>query len=93
MIFFLKKDSKDIFSTNLIRQLDDFKGSELPSDKTLFKNKTNFNFGDVYNIHIIQSLKKIRGLLGTKFKFNKIEENNYKPWDFVTIQSKKLIKY
>ena len=90
---FSKKNNNDIFSTNLIRQLDDFEESELPTDKTLLKNKTNFNYENVENIPIIQSLENIRGLLGMKFKYKKIEENNYKPWDFVTIKSKKLIKY
>ena len=44
-------------------------------------------------IKVTEKLEKIRGLLGTKFKYDKIEENNYKPWDFVTIKSTKLLKY
>ena len=76
---------------------------------SLDKSKTDFihhnNINDVLNetllktktkdekIKVTESLEKIRGLLGTKFKYKKIEENNYKHWDFVTIKSTKLLKY
>ena len=42
---------------------------------------------------IIPSLEEVRGLPGTKFKFSKIQENNYKPWECVTLKCKKFIKY
>ena len=57
-------------------------------DETISKVKTKEE-----TIKVTESLEEIRGLLGTKFKYDKIEENNYKPWDFVTIKSKKLLKY
>ena len=40
----------------------------------------------------IESLAKIRGLLGQKFKYEKIKTFNYKPWEFVTLKSKLFIK-
>ena len=45
------------------------------------------------SIPVIPKLENVRGLLGTKFKFKKIKENNHKPWEFVTIKSTKLLKY
>ena len=63
---------------------------ELYSMKTkLFKNKTE---GEK-ETETFPSLEKIRGLLGTKFKFSKISENNYKPWECLTLKCNKFIKY
>ena len=44
-------------------------------------------------IAIIPSLENVRGFLGTKFVYEKIKENKYTPWDFVTLKSTKLISY
>ena len=41
----------------------------------------------------IPNLEKLRGLPGTKFKYEKIEENKYKPWECLTLKCKKFIKY
>ena len=41
----------------------------------------------------VPSLEKLRGLPGTKFKFSKISEKNYKPWECLTLKCKKFIKY
>ena len=41
----------------------------------------------------IPNLEKLRGLPGTKFAYEKIEENNYKPWECVTLKCKKFLKY
>ena len=46
---------------------------------------------DIKEADVIPSLESVRGFLGTKFVFEKINENKYKPWDFVTIKSTKLI--
>ena len=40
-----------------------------------------------------KNLEKLRGLSGTKFKFEQIEENKYKPWECITLKCKKFIKY
>ena len=42
---------------------------------------------------VIPSLESVRGFLGAKFIYEKIKENKYKPWDFVTLKSTKLINY
>ena len=44
-------------------------------------------------IAVIPSLESVRGFLGTKFIYERIKENKYKPWDFVTLKSTKLIGY
>lgn len=38
-------------------------------------------------------LEKVRGFLGTKFNLDKIKENNYQPWEFVTIKSTQFESY
>jgi hypothetical protein len=48
---------------------------------------------DLKEIAIIQSLENVRGFFGAKFAFEKIKENRYKPWDFITLKSTKLIGY
>ena len=37
-----------------------------------------------------QTLEEVRGLLGAKYDANKIEENNYKSWEILTLKSKKF---
>jgi hypothetical protein len=89
----IKKSVSEILpSSSLNKQFHIFKKiTESSLDKGLMKNKTKSE--KIEEVPIIQSLENIRGLLGTKFKYEKIKENNYKPWDFITIKSKKLIKY
>ena len=48
---------------------------------------------DLDEVAVIPSLESVRGFLGTKFVYEKIEEKKYKPWDFVTLKSTKLINY
>ena len=40
-----------------------------------------------------ETLVKIRGLFGTKFKYENLENSVYYPWEFVTIKSKKIMKF
>ena len=44
-------------------------------------------------VEIIPNLEKLRGLLGTKFKFEKIEEKKYKPWECLTLKCTKFLNY
>ena len=41
----------------------------------------------------IPNLEKVRGMPGTKFIYNQIEKNNYKPWECLTLKCTKFIKY
>ncbi len=40
-----------------------------------------------------ETLVKVRGLFGTKFKFEILEKSQYYPWEFVTLKSKKINKF
>ena len=48
---------------------------------------------ELAEIAVIESLENVRGFLGTKFVYEKINENKYKPWDFITLKSTKLISF
>ena len=48
---------------------------------------------EIAEIAVIESLENVRGFLGTKFVYEKIDENRYKPWDFITLKSTKLISF
>jgi len=41
----------------------------------------------------VPNLEKLRGLPGAKFNYDQIEENNYKPWECLTLKCKKFLKY
>ena len=41
----------------------------------------------------IPNLEKLRGMPGTKFNFEQINENKYKPWECLTLKCKKFLKY
>ena len=84
----LKKYQSSIQPSNM-NILKNIESTSLAHTTAIIKTKSE----NIENIPIIQSLENVRGLLGTKFKYDKIKENNYKPWDFVTIKSKKLLKY
>ena len=42
---------------------------------------------------VFPNLEKLRGIPGTKFNYEQIEEKNYKPWECVTLKCKKFLKY
>ena len=77
--------------TGMAKQFDLFKKMISTSQETLTKR---MSVGpEVMEIATIPSLENVRGFLGTKFVYEKIKENKYKPWDFVTLKSTKLISY
>lgn len=59
-----------------------------------FNKISNFNSQDIEKeeIEIIPCLANIRGLLGQKFKYEKIQTFNYKPWEFVTLKSTQFLQ-
>ena len=59
-----------------------------------FNKISNFNSQEIEKeeIEIIPCLANIRGLLGQKFKYEKIQTFNYKPWEFVTLKSTNFSK-
>ena len=73
------------------KQFGLFKKMVSDSQETLVKR---MSVGpEILEVATIPSLENVRGFLGTKFVFEKIKENKYKPWDFVTLKSTKLINY
>ena len=44
-------------------------------------------------VEIIPNLEKLRGLLGTKFKYEQIEDKKYKPWECLTLKCTKFLNY
>ena len=75
----------------MAKQFDLFKKMVSNSTETLTKR---MSVGpELMEIATIPSLENVRGFLGTKFVYEKIKENKYKPWDFVTLKSTKLISY
>ena len=48
---------------------------------------------ELAKIAVIENLENVRGFLGTKFIYEKINENKYKLWDFITLKSTKLISF
>ena len=69
-------DENNINTTEEINQIKEMKYQEIEPVET----------------DIIDSLANIRGLLGQKFKYEKIQTFNYKPWEFVTLKSKTFIQ-
>ena len=57
-------------------------------------NRINLNEqeNEKAEIECIESLANIRGLIGQKFKYEKIKTFNYKPWEFVTLKSTLFVK-
>jgi hypothetical protein len=48
---------------------------------------------DESKIETVQNLELARGLHGTKFSYEKLDELKLQPWEFVTLKSTKLIEY
>ena len=78
---------------------------EIKQNEIIFNENNpneNKNLNDVKNLketeiekeetECIPSLANIRGLLGQKFKYEKINTFNYKPWEFITLKSSQFIQ-
>ena len=48
---------------------------------------------DESKIETVENLELARGLHGTKFSYEKLDELKLQPWEFVTLKSTKLIEY
>ena len=79
---------------------DEIKQNEkIINENNLVENKNTNNLTNIKETEIekeetecIPSLANIRGLLGQKFKYEKIHTFNYKPWEFITLKSTKFIQ-
>ena len=55
--------------------------------------KKNEEEYDESKIETVENLELARGLHGTKFSYEKLDELKLQPWEFVTLKSTKLIEY
>ena len=76
------------FKTNLNKIKDLFSQKKIK----LFKKDTEEE-DEEKEVETIPNLEKVRGMPGTKFDFNQIAKNNYKPWECLTLKCTKFIKY
>ena len=88
----LYKNDTDINKTQDIKS--NFKKlRELYSKTKLIMNKKEDVDEEIKEVKTIPNLEKLRGLPGTKFDYNQIVKNNYKPWECLTLKCKKFIKF
>ena len=82
---------KSFLPAAMAKQFVLFKQMVSESENNLLKR---MSYGpELLELAIVPSLESVRGFLGTKFEYEKIKENKYKPWDFVTLKSTKLINF
>ena len=53
-----------------------------------YDSNINFEQSEKEESEYITCLENLRGLLGQKFKYERIDTYKYKPWEFVTLKSK-----
>ena len=93
-----KEESKEIKSIIEINEINTNNKSNVNSNENENKNKLiNLNKQSIEKekeeIEIIPCLANVRGLLGQKFKYEKIHSFNYKPWEFVTLKSTQFLQF
>ena len=88
----LSRNSLSILPAGMIKQIGLFK-KMVKDSKNIAAFKRMSVGPDIKELDVVASLESVRGLLGTKLIYEKIKENKYKPWDFVTLKSVKLISY
>jgi hypothetical protein len=88
----LSRNSLSVLPAGMIKQIGLFK--KMVKDSKNIEAFKRMSVGpDIKELDVVASLESVRGLLGTKLIYEKIKENKYKPWDFVTLKSVKLISY
>ena len=93
-----KEESKEIKSRIEINEINTNNKSKVNSNENENQNKLiNLNKQSIEKekeeIEIIPCLANVRGLLGQKFKYEKIHSFNYKPWEFVTLKSTQFLQF
>ena len=93
-----KEESKEIKSTTETNEINTNNKSNVNSNENENENKLiNLNKQSIEKekeeIEIIPCLANVRGLLGQKFKYEKIHSFNYKPWEFVTLKSTQFLQF
>ena len=100
----LEKNNNVLRSKPNNKKMKKEKSLEIKKTKEIEENKinsieetnqiANVNEEEIEKVETdcIDSLANIRGLLGEKFKYEKIETFKYKPWEFITLKSKSFIQ-
>ena len=93
-----EQDLEILFKDELDMKKAQEKKSNLEQIRQVYikKNNTKDNEKDEdeeKETETIPNLENLRGLPGTKFNYDKINENNYKPWECLTLKCKKFLKY
>ena len=85
----MNEEEEELHSKSLMlksrRRIEVYKHPKKIDEKKLKELKKNTETGN--------ELDHVRGLFGTKFKIKKIKENNYQPWEMVTVKSTKVIGF
>ena len=72
----------------------DFNNSKFKSSNINNMDDENNDDEEIDEVEKVEeTLVKVRGLFGTKFKFEILEKSQYYPWEFVTLKSKKINKF
>ena len=93
-----KEESKEIKRRIDVNGINTNNKSNVNSNENENQNKLiNLNKHSIEKekeeIEIIPCLANVRGLLGQKFKYEKIHSFNYKPWEFVTLKSTQFLQF
>ena len=88
----LARNSISVLPAGMIKQIGLFKKMVNNTRENVALKRMSVG-PEILEVAVEPSLENVRGFLGTKFIYEKIKENKYKPWDFVTLKSTKLISY
>ena len=87
---FFKNDLDDVNKAKDIKKNFQQMRELFSKAKLMFKREKTEKEKEV---EIIPNLEKLRGLLGTKFKYEQIEDKKYKPWECLTLKCTKFLNY
>ena len=88
----LSRNSVTILPAGMVKQIGLFKRMVNDTKQNMALKRMSVS-ADIAELDVYETLEKVRGFLGTKFVFEKIKENKYKPWEFLTLKSTKLLSY
>ena len=80
------EEEKDEYETSIITNSKQNKINEDNNEN--YDSNINLEQNEKEESEYITCLENLRGLLGQKFKYERIETYKYKPWEFVTLKSK-----
>ena len=88
----LSRNSVTLLPAGMVKQIGLFKKMANDTKQNMAVKRMSVS-PDMVELDVYETLEKVRGFLGTKFVYEKIKENKYKPWEFLTLKSSKLLSY